>query len=219
MKHSFKLKEKAIALRKRGFSFREISESVGVSKSTASLWLSGVRLSLKAKERINKLSVIGRRKANRTNNKKKIVENKEISERVEKYFKQVSFSKDYLKIICAILYWREGTKNDGGVVFMNSDPKMIKYFLYSFRNAFSVDESKFRALIHLHEYHNPEVQLKFWSNITKIPKFRFFKPYLKSNTGKNKKENYPGCISIRYYDKKVFKELVSVYKRLYKMRD
>lgn len=218
MKHDFKLKEKAISLRKRGFSFREISESLGVSKSTASLWLSGIKLSLKAKKRINKLSVSGRKKANRTNNNKKILENKEISERVEKYFKQINFSKDYLKIVCATLYWCEGAKNDGGVVFMNSDPEMIRYFLYSFRNAFSVNENKFRALIHLHEYHNLETQLEFWSNITKIPKAQFFKPYLKDNTGKNKKENYPGCISVRYYDKKVFKELVLVYKKLYKMR-
>lgn len=218
MKHNFKLKEKAILLRKKGFSFREISESLGVSKSTASLWLSSMRLSAKAKKRINRLSVIGRIKANRTNNKKKIAENKKISERVKKYFEQINFSKDYLKIVCAVLYWCEGAKNDDGVVFINSDPEMIKYFLYSFRSAFDVDESKFRALIHLHEYHNQEVQLKFWSNITKIPKIRFFKPYLKNNTGKNKRENYPGCISIRYYDKKIFKELVLIYKQLHKMR-
>jgi hypothetical protein len=101
---------------------------------------------------------------------------------------------------------------------MNADPEMIKYFLCAFRNSFNLKENKFRALIHLHKYHNAKKQLKFWSNITKIPANQFNKPYLKKNTGKNKKENYPGCISIRYYDKKVFKELVSVYKKLYKMR-
>jgi len=79
-----------------------------------------------------------------------------------------------------------------------------------------VDETKFRALIHLHEYHDESKQKKFWSDITKISENKFQKSYLKINTGKRIKENYPGCISIKYYDAKIFKELKALYKSFYK---
>jgi len=57
-----KLKIKAEKLRRQGFSFREISEELKISKSTASLWLRNVGLSKDAKERIFQLGVDGRKK-------------------------------------------------------------------------------------------------------------------------------------------------------------
>ena len=46
------LKQKAIELRKRGFSYSHIRKEVKVSKSTLSIWLAGMPLS---RERINEL--------------------------------------------------------------------------------------------------------------------------------------------------------------------
>jgi hypothetical protein len=102
------------------------------------------------------------------------------------------------------------------VSFINSDPEMIKYFLDVFRKAFKVDEKKFRALIHLHEYHDIDKQTDFWSKITRIPKEQFTKPYRKENGGKRKRENYQGCVSIRYNDRKIAKELIFLVKELSK---
>jgi len=211
---------KARKLRKDGFSFREISEKLGISKSTASLWLRGIELSVSAKKRIIDLGVAGRRKATETNDRKRIDENKKILEKIERNFEGISCSEIDYKVECALLYWCEGTKyeKNTSVSFINADPEMIRYFLYVFRKAFNLDEKKFRALIHLHEYHDAARQLKFWSDITKIPINQFNKPYLKKNTGKNKKENYPGCISIRYSDIRIYKEIMFIIKKLIKMR-
>lgn len=216
MKHNLKLKEEAIALRKKGFSFREISETLHISKSTASLWLRDIKISKKARGRIIELSVNGRNKGIETNREKREVENDIIKNKVEKYFSNSAQLKIDPKIACALLYWGEGTKCIGNksVSFMNADPEMIKYFLYVFRAAFNPEEKKFRALIHLHEYHSEKDQIKFWSNITKIPINQFNKSYLKKNTGKNKKENYPGCISIRYSNNKIYKELMFIIEKL-----
>jgi hypothetical protein len=212
------LKNKAVVLRKKGFSFREISEGVGIAKSTASLWTRSIKLSDKAKRRIEKLSIEGRKKSIAVNQRKRRVESEEIRKKVEKYFSDIEQSKINPKIACALLYWGEGTKYIGNksVSFMNADPEMIKYFLCVFRKSFDLEEKKLRALVHLHEYHDIQKQLKFWSNITKIPLGQFNRSYLKKNTGKNKKENYPGCISIRYSDIKIYKELMFTIEKLVK---
>lgn len=211
-----KIIEKARRLRADGYSFKEISENLGISKSTASIWLRHVELSNKAKERINNLGICGRTKALATNKRKKEIEDAVIIDKVKGHLINAKID---LKIACSLLYWGEGAKHklNSAVSFTNADPEMISYFLYVFRNSFDLDEKKFRALIHLHEYHNVKKQLKFWSNITKIPINQFYKPYLKKNTGKNKKENYPGCINIRYSDSRIYRELIFTIRKLLKM--
>lgn len=209
------IRGKAVALRKQGHSLSEISERLRISQSTVSLWLRNIALSEEAKRRIHKLSVDGRKKAIETNRKKREAEDRVILEKVENFF-LLGQRKVDSKIACALLYWGEGTKYEGNksVSFMNADPEMIRYFLRVFRDAFHLNEKKFRALIHLHEYHNEERQLKFWSTLTNIPLSQFNRSYLKKNTGKSQRTDYPGCISIRYSDNKIYKELMLIIGRL-----
>jgi len=209
------IRGKAVALRKQGHSLSEISERLRISQSTVSLWLRNIALSEEAKRRIHKLSVDGRKKAIETNRKKREAEDRVILEKVENFF-LLGQRKVDSKIACALLYWGEGTKYEGNksVSFMNADPEMIRYFLRVFRDAFHLNEKKFRALIHLHGYHNEERQLKFWSTLTNIPLSQFNRSYLKKNTGKSQRTDYPGCISIRYSDNKIYKELMLIIGRL-----
>lgn len=210
-----KIIERAKHFRSNGFSFREISEKLGISKSTASLWLGNMKLSPKAKERIINLGINGRAKGIKTNSKKREAIDAVIASRAENYLRNTKID---FKLASSLLYWCEGNKNksNSSVSFTNSDPEMISYFLYVFRNSFRIDEKKFRALIHLHGYHNAKRQLKFWSGVAKIPISQFNKSHLKPNTGKNKRENYPGCINIKYFDSKIYKELIFIIRKLTK---
>lgn len=99
-----------------------------------------------------------------------------------------------------MIYWCEGVKDDGYVAFTNSDPQLTRLFIDLLCKTFEADRSKFSAIIHLHEYHNPEKQKKFWANALNFFPTQFKKHYLKPNTAKRYRENYPGCISVRYYD-------------------
>lgn len=208
-----------MVLRKSGHSLSEISQRLNIAQSTVSLWLRNIELSEKAKKRIKDRGIHGREKGLETNKKRREVEGIKIAEKVEEYFRSRKQRIDS-KIACALLYWGEGTKYVGNksVSFINADPEMIQYFLRVFRDSFPLDEKRFRALIHLHEYHDADKQLTFWSNITKIPIDQFNKSYLKKNTGKSRKEDYPGCISIRYSDSKIYKELMYVIKKLGKLK-
>lgn len=212
------LQKRAINLRFNGYSFREIGEILKISKSTASLWTRDVVLSEKAKKRIEELSIKGRIQGAATVARRILLEELEIRKRIASELEGIDkFSPNLKKISCALLYWAEGSKKDKSrVAFINSDPLMIKFFLKLFRESFKIDEEKFRAMIHIHSYHNEITQLNFWSDITGIPISRFSKSYRKINGGKIINAGYQGCISVRYYDKKIYKELMFICEELMK---
>ena len=113
------------------------------------------------------------------------------------------------------MYWCEGGKDvRAGLQFINSDPILIATFLKYFREAFNLDEAKFRALIHLHDYHDPRKQLAYWSEITQIPEAQYHKPYIKPHSGVQKRPNYPGCVSVRYLDSTLGKTMQMIYSEL-----
>lgn len=209
-------KERAIILRKQGSSLREISEALSVSKSTASLWLRDLKLSSLAMRILEGKKVNGRKKGNDRQKEKSLQKERDICVLAAQYLDTVPFSKEQAKGLCALLYGCEGAKNDTRAAFINSDPSLIRFFLVLFREAFSVDEKKFRVQMHLHEYHNEKKQLKFWAGITGISEQQFSKTFQKKNGKKNIREGYQGCISVRYNSADVQKELISVYREILK---
>lgn len=211
------LKDEAKSLRRKGYSFREISEKLGISESTASLWLKGVGLSKSALKRIENLGMKGRKRGCETIRHRMAEEDGTILESVKKTIKKSKLLKNDLKIACALLYWCEGGKTEKSqLTFINSDPILVKYFINAFREAFGVDESRFRVLIHVHNYHNIEKQIVFWSEVTGISRTQFIKPYNKPNTGKRVKDDYQGCVSIRYYGRKIRQEMMFLIEEISK---
>lgn len=202
---------KAQNLRKRGASLKELSQKLGISKSTASLWSRNIILSNKAQRRL--LGVIS--KAQLISAQKRIAKTNESRFQYEnkgrELIARIKISDDILKLFCGLLYWCEGSKADDNTVqFTNSEPKLIKSFVELLRRSFILDEKKFRVSLHLHGYHSAKKQIDFWSKITKIPKKQFIKPYRKPNTGKRIKLSYQGCVNLRYNDVKVARELLGI---------
>ncbi|MGI9027461.1 MAG: hypothetical protein ACR2FM_01295 [Candidatus Saccharimonadales bacterium] len=124
----------------------------------------------------------------------------------------LKLGQSHCKLICALLFWCEGGKEvKSGMYFINSDPAMICMFLKLFRSSFDLDDRKFRIMLHIHSYHNEAQQILYWSNLTQIPANQFYKPFHKPHTGKNKKPGYQGCISVRYLNAHVAKQLKMTY--------
>lgn len=200
-----KEKIQAVVLRKQGYSLKEISGTLHISKSTASLWLRGVIISSLAQKRLKTLGIsgtlrgLGTIQARWKSIQKGIKNEAEID--THQIFESISLDKGYYKLLCALIFWCEGGKRSPSEVrFINSDPKLVQTFLYLLRNGFDIKEQKLRALIHLHEYHNEIIQKKFWAQITQIPLKQFSKSYVKPHTGIRVRNNYPGCLSIGYSD-------------------
>jgi predicted transcriptional regulator len=205
------VRKKAIYLRKKGYSVKEVSRILGIARSTSSLWLRDVTLDKKAKQRLKQRKIYGQFKAHLTQKARRKRKVERFNKIAIRNLRHVSIEKTSLKLLCSFLFWAEGSKDNSRLTFVNSDPNMIATFLKLLRLSFPIEEAKFRACVHIHEYHSDTQIKNFWSGITKIPLVQFRKSYKKPHTKKRKRPGYKGCITIHYYDHKVALELRSFY--------
>lgn len=195
-------REQVIKLRRKGETIPNIAKKIGVSKASVSLWLRGIPLPKKtlelmlARKNYNRLLAHEARKQ-RTRDKLD-----DARKQAQTLISKQRIDSETALILCSLMYWCEGSKskNDAEFTFTNAEPLMIQGFLALLRKAFTLEESRFRVIMHLHEYHDERTQCKFWSKVTDIPETQFNKTFWKPHTGKNIKLDYPGCIHVRYYD-------------------
>ena len=207
------IKEKALKLRVKGYSIKEIADKLNIAKSTVSLWVRDIKLNKKAQERLKKRRLLPYYKIALRWDAKRKKEQEELNLIARNIVKEIKNDINQKRVYCSLLYWCEGAKGyNDSIRFVNSDPVLIKTFLKLFRDSFPIEENKFRVLMHLHSYHNENLQKEFWSNLTQIPKNQFNKTFLKPNTKKRIRNDYPGCVVISYHDRKLARLLRAIYK-------
>ena len=70
-----------------------------------------------------------------------------------------------------MLFWAEGSRNRNAVVFTNSDPAMIAFFLRFLREVFAVPDSKVRVTCNLfadHAAQQAEIE-QYWLDLLSLP--------------------------------------------------
>lgn len=212
--YPFPIKNQAIKLRRSGLSYNEIATVINIAKSTAYEWTKDIelrgdkRIILKKKAELTKNNLSLGSKTKKKQRDKLI---NVIKDDANEMLNDINFNKSTNRLLCSFLFWAEGNKDTTTIRFSNSDPNMIKVFLHLLRTSFSIDESKLNALVHIHSYHNNDEIKKFWSSVTKIPLKQFYKSYKKPHTGKRKKPDYKGCLTIYYHNYKIALKLKHIY--------
>ena len=154
------------------------------------------------------------------------------AQQVEFNNRPLSFSKQklnshYLKelsLVGTMLYWAEGYKgkiSNTTIDFANSDPLMIKLFLQFFRLIFKPDEKKIRIYLYCYANQNVKEFTNFWSKLTRVPKARFLKPYVRSDFREDGRKMKHGMVHVRYHDKKLLleiKSMIELYVKKYMRR-
>lgn len=93
----------------------------------------------------------------------------------------------------------EGSKADGNVKFVNTDPAMIALFCAWLRRYFDVDERRLRATVYLHEGLDRSAAQQFWSAVTGIPESQFRAPYRPPVRGSHHQTKHVnGCAYVSY---------------------
>ena len=152
-------KEKAYSLRRKGYSVKEVSKILNIAQSTSSLWIRDIILNEKAKKRLEQRCLLGHYKSSLRHRLRRLALERKNNSKALVVLRKARKDINHSKIYCALLFGCEGAKSDTkSVKFINSDPMLVKTFLALLRKSFSVDESKLRALIHLHSYHNERKQ-------------------------------------------------------------
>jgi hypothetical protein len=149
---------------------KEIARMVGVSLSSVSLWVRDIELDqaqqasmrVRAARRRGKASAAwarGRRREAQMTGRRR------------------AGCGDVLHVAGCMLFWAEGSRERNAVIFTNSDPAMVRYFVRFLRECLAVPDHKMRITCNLfadHVARQREIE-DFWLGIAGLPRAQLTK--------------------------------------------
>jgi len=179
-------KQRAIDLRKQGYSYSYIAKFVPVSKSTLSDWLGKIPF----KPNQHTVETIGKARAAsgakkhlikvETLNRAKLQSEKDIGE----------ISKRDLFMLGLAIYIGEGGKSNDIIRVVNADPRIIRLCIKWFIEICGVKIKQIRIRLYLYPDNNESESIYYWFKFTKIPVSQFQTSII--DRRENKKENKKG---------------------------
>lgn len=212
-KYTKEIKDRADLLRAEGKSYKEIGDLIGIPKSTLSVWFGKKYKNIFNREaQLEHLARV-RKLAHQSIVRRIEKRNQVIQKVAEKVVCDINYNKVIAKLALSLLYWAEGSKHKSvsGLIFVNTDPVMMKLYIDLLRDAYNINEEKFSVRIHLHHYHEKKKLYKFWSELLQISEKYFAKPYLKPRSKKKRfRRNSKGICLLRYGDSNIRRELMAI---------
>ncbi len=198
------LRDQARELRGQGLDYEEIASALGVSKSSVSLWVRDLprpeRLSY---EECRKRSAEGSRRYWEAERPAREALREQA--RAEAAASIGALLTREILIAGAIAYWCEGAKSkphnrSESVIFTNSDPRLISFFL-RFLRAAEVEFSRLHYRVYIHETADVAAAEQFWLEITGADPAQFHRTVLKRHKPRTVRKNvgpgYHGCLVVR----------------------
>jgi hypothetical protein len=76
-----------------------------------------------------------------------------------------------LHLAGCMLYWAEGAKNRSELIFVNSDPEMMRYFIRFLRQSLQVSDDEFVLRIYCHSRNREEIARMeaYWLEVLALP--------------------------------------------------
>lgn len=175
--------EKALTLRKNGYSIGTIAKKLSVSKSTVSGWCRDIALSEK-----QILLIAERSKHHATANlllasEKQRKERQRNTEKMEKMGKREigKLSLRDIQLIGLGLYWGEGYKKGSQELgFTNSDPAMINFYIEWLEKIYEISKTDLILRVSINNQHSDRTieVVNYWSTVTNVPCSQFTKTSL-----------------------------------------
>ena len=170
----YRLKNKAVKLRKEGFSMNVIERQYGIARSTLSGWFKKIKITPAQKKKLlqnSKITLIAaRKKAVLWHNEQKRRRLEEAKMQALDILKNINTrDKRIVELALAILYLGEGNKTTVQTSIGSSDPLILKFFMSCLRKIYNFDINKIRCELHLRADQNPIKIKRFWARKLKIP--------------------------------------------------
>jgi len=173
-------KQKALEMRKREMSYGQIKKALGISKSTLSNWLKDYPLSEK---RVREL-----RDSEQKIEKFRETMRKKRDARLSIFYHEEKLrvfpiNKRELYLAGLFLYWGEGLKSQTSakLLISNTDPAVIKFFIYWLEKSLGVTKDRMRVQLHLYRNMVIDKEIDFWVKTLGLDKSQFCRPYIKNN--------------------------------------
>ncbi len=185
-------RERARELRAESWTLQEIADELGVAKGSVSVWVRDVEFTPKPRNRGH---------SSHRPHPLTVKKEAELSSCRAEAIKLIGALSDRdLEMYCLALYAGEGAKADGGgIVFANSDTRLIVIFLHWLRSSFEIDETRLRMRLYLHAGLDLDRALDHWVLMTGIPLTQFNTPYraVADATIRRNKHAF-GCATVVY---------------------
>jgi hypothetical protein len=199
------LRAEATALRTTGLSAPEIARRLGVSRSTAYLWVRHLPLNRDPEQERER-----RRAHSKVMTETRWAAHRRLRDEAQAEAHASAASvvgqlddRDLL-LLGAAVYWCEGTKSkpwrrDDHVQFTNSDPGLLSLFL-RFLEVCGVDRTVPTYRVSIHETADPGAAARWWAGELGLPLDRFQRASLKKHkpatSRRNVGDDYRGCLVI-----------------------
>ena len=197
---------RAVALREQGYTVPQIAEELGVSRSSAFLWVRHLPLEAtvaRAHERRSRTARLGAQARWEPMNHARDAERAAVNESEMAWVG--TLSERAVRLLGAVAYWCEGQKakpwqpNRCRVVFINSDPALIRLFL-RFADGIGVDRASLNFRLSIHESADVPAAALWWADVVGVPAERFSRPTLKKHNATTVRYNvgapYRGCLIV-----------------------
>lgn len=191
-------KEAALALRKKGYSYKEILQEVQVAKSTLSLWLRDTALTKDEKhllkDRTDENISRGRIKAATALHSLRLARDQITFEEAKVLFQK--HKDDPFFQLGIGLYWAEGAKRSSAFAFMNSDSAMIQLMVKWIIMFLEIEVGKIRMRLYSHRAFSGDGFEDYWSKESGISIENFGKTIYKPSALTKRRPLYKGCLRI-----------------------
>ncbi|MBL7036638.1 hypothetical protein ISR94_02215 [Candidatus Microgenomates bacterium] len=170
-------------MRSNGESVRVITKKLGVSKSSVSLWVRDIILTVEhmesLKQRRIKGAELGRLRGSLAQKNKRLNTIREMEKKGIKKFKNITDQEFFSAGIA--LYWEEGSKKTRKLGICNSDPEMIKFMISWYSKFFNLGPKRLSLRVGINQSHEKRETIvrKYWSDITGVPMSNFRKTSFK----------------------------------------
>ena len=199
-------KESAVALRRKGLTYREILAQVPVAKSTLSLWLREVHLAQKQAQQLTERRKAAQLRGGAARRRQRLETTASIVGKSRTQIGKLNLREMWL--IGLTLYWAEGSKEKlyagaSGVDFSNTDPRMIAFFIRWLQKCCKVELSRIYAHIYIHEYQKDRVNeaRDYWARVSGLSPAHITGVYFKRHNPKSRRHSfnkeYYGTLRVR----------------------
>jgi predicted transcriptional regulator len=170
----------ARAMRAEGKSLSEIAKALQVAKSSVSSWVRDIGLTDAQIEDLRSA-----RKARQAAQNMGARANRENALRLRQTWqaegRQAARENRPLHRAGCMLYWAEGAKDRGKLLFVNTDVEMIRFFVRFLREELSVVDENIILRVHCHDQPSPQVREieQFWLSSVNLPETQLRKTHIK----------------------------------------
>ena len=167
---------------------KEIAQLLGVSKSSVSLWVRDIELTaaqhaaLQVRNRLHERQILARAAMSANARARRLAWQ-------EDGRKRAALGDNNFAAGC-MLYWAEGSRNRNRLVFTNSDPEMVRYFVDFLRAAFDPPTERSRVTCDLfadHAAQQNEIE-DFWLTTVRLPRSCLYKSVVNRYSRYSKKK-------------------------------